>query len=84
MIEIIGTTNFFMLCMGDAYLIEKLICAGIANHYNSHQLGSLHAIPHNKNSYSKILQVWDWEINFQTRQILSLSSVLKIWGIPAY
>lgn len=38
-------------------LIEKLICAGIANHYKSDQLGSLHAIPYSKSSCSKILGV---------------------------
>jgi hypothetical protein len=42
---------------GETDLIEKLICAGIANHYSSDHLGSLRAIPHSRSSSLKILEV---------------------------
>jgi hypothetical protein len=60
---------------GETDLIEKLISAGIANHYNSDQMGSLHAIPHSKSSCLKILESETGKSSFkQDRFFLSVQS----------
>lgn len=44
--------------------IEKLICAGIANHCVTNRLGSLLTAAQSKSTCLKILVGQDWKINF--------------------